>query len=716
MKRVFVSLLLLLPITLVGCSSDGPSGGTGGASKVALSTDYLNLPGTTSTTFDVTANGPWRATASETWLALSPTSGSGSATVSVTVDRGGLDPGRYLGKIMVKGGTDSAAIAVFMRFAQITGNVTGPSDKILPAARVENTRVKNTQAVASSEAYVPGQVLMKVAAGYLAARAASAAGAHATSVPSAAGPHAGKLVGSAPQTYAPQAVRSASSAIAATHALTIAGFIAPGSPWSIVDTNGRSVDEVVVELSKDPRVAAVEPNLLLKPSDLHAATRPDAAAGSTAVTPNDTYYAAQWDMTLLGMEDAWGSVTGTGDVVVGVVDSGVMTGHPDLQPNAPYAGYDFVQNQAGAQTPVSDGSYHGTHVAGTIGAVGNNGEGVAGMNWQLSLLPARACDKNGCAVVDVVRALEYTAGFTVYDGNSVAVTPPAQAKVVNLSLGSPTATQIEQDAIALVTGNGTSVVVSSGNDATTCTSPPSYDQAVSPSPVQYPAAYAGVIAVGSVDYDMGDDSFAPSCFSDGGSQLWVAAPGGWLFEDGTPVGVGTFPDETGYGALGIVSTFWDATSDDPTYASDEGTSMAAPHVAGLVALMLAENPSLTPTEVKLILANTANGTGAHDDFLGYGMVAPVDAIAAARLPVTANASDFTVLLLQGGTVIGQTRADAGGNFVLDDVPAGAYTLQAGNDLDRDGVLGEYGEFYGSTTVTVGDDGDVTGVGLDVQQR
>ena len=144
--------------------------------------------------------------------------------------------------------------------------------------------------------------------------------------------------------------------------------------------------------------------------------------------------------------------------------------------------------------------------------------------------------------------------------------------------------------------------------------------------------------------------------------------------------------------------------------------MAAPHVAGLVALMLAANPSLTPTEVKLILKNTAKGTGSHDDLIGYGLVVPSDAIAMARSLVTANASDFYVLLLQGGTVVGQTRADAGGNFVLEDVAPGSYTLQGGNDRDHDGVFGEYGEFFGTTTVTVDANGDVTGIGLDVQQQ
>ena len=97
------------------------------------------------------------------------------------------------------------------------------------------------------------------------------------------------------------------------------------------------------------------------------------------------------------MPAAWDTDTGSSDVVVAVVDSGVMGSHPDLQANVPYAGYDFVLNQAGATTPASDGAYHGTHVAGTIGAVAGNGAGVAGMNWHVSILPVRVLRRQPAA-------------------------------------------------------------------------------------------------------------------------------------------------------------------------------------------------------------------------------------------------------------------------------------------------------------------------------
>ena len=383
-------------------------------------------------------------------------------------------------------------------------------------------------------------------------------------------------------------------------------------------------------------------------------------------------------------------------------------------------GYDFVLNQAGATTPVSDGAYHGTHVAGTIGAVAGNGAGVAGVNWHVSILPVRVCDATGCGTAATMRGIEYAAGLSVYDGNGALVTPPAQARVINLSLGGPSALPAVHDAVALATGNGTVVVASSGNDVTNCTNPPQYATNTSPSAVGYPAAFPDTIAVGSVDYDEGAGAFAVTCFSNNGAPtsdsqgVTVVAPGGFLFNNGTAVAPPSGMYSDGWLGLGVVSTWWNSSTNSKTYASLVGTSMAAPHVVGLAALMLAENPKLTPTQVKLMLEQTAYGGSSSNQYLGYGLILPTNAINDARNSATANASDFIVELLQGGTLVEQARADAGGNFTLANVPAGTYTMEAGNDANHNGVLGDVGEFYGTTTVTVGSGGDVSGVGLNVQ--
>ncbi len=698
MKRIVVGLAAVaLVLVLAGCQNQSSSGG---GSSVSTSTGFLAFPGTSSATFTVSSSGSWTVTSNQSWLSVSPAGGSGSGAVTVSVSRAGLTPGTYAGTLLVQSGTHSATVSALMRFAQVSGNVTGPAGQILPQS------VSTTPSVTPNAAYSAGQVLAKVSSGYLTVQGLA---------PQALN---GRVT---PQGITAQAVRSAAATIAQAHGMSVRSLIAPSSPWAVLDTGGLSVPQAVAALRSDGRVAAVQPNYLLHLSAAHV---PVTTAGiSPQATPSDPYYQYQWDMSLLGMPGVWDTVTGSSDVVVGVVDSGVMGSHPDLQANVAYPGYDFVLNQAGATTPDSDGEYHGTHVSGTIGAAAGNGAGIAGMNWHVSILPVRVCDVNGCTTAATMRGIEYAAGLSVYDGNGVLVTPPAQARVINLSLGGSGTWPAVDDAIAYATGNGTVVVAAAGNDGTNCTNPAQYDTGFSPSAVSYPAAYPDTIAVGSVDYDEGASTFAPSCFSNSGAPssdsqgVTVAAPGGFLFTNGNPVLVpGGIPSPGNWLGLGIVSTWWDnsGTPSTPAYASLVGTSMATPHVVGLVALMLAENPKLTPTYVKLLLEQTASGGGSYvDNYLGYGLISPSAAIADARSLVTANASDFTVELLQGGTLVEQARADAAGNFTLANVPAGSYTVAAGNDANHNGVLGDPGEFYGTASVTVTDQGDETGVGLNV---
>ena len=696
-----VPLLLFLAACSSGPTGGGtPGGGGGGAVNITAVPNYVSFDGTSSATVSVTANGSWTAQTDQSWLSLSPSSGSGNATLTLTVNRTGLTPGDYAASVLLKGADPLETVTVYMRFAQVSGNITGPTGQILPQS------VNAAPAVAPGAKYAPGQVLAKVSAGYLATQGAS---------PQSLG---GRIT---PQSITPQAVQSAAATIAKAHGLSVQSFIAPGSPWAVLSTNGKGVAQAVTALRGDGRVAAAQPNYLVHAS---SASVPVKTAGVTAqAVPTDPLYQYQWDMSLLGMSNAWDTDIGSSDVVVAVVDSGVMGSHPDLQANVPYAGYDFVLDQAGATTPASDGEYHGTHVAGTIGAVTGNATGIAGMNWHVSILPVRVLSSSGGTVDGVARGIKYAAGLPVYNANNVLITPPTQARVINLSLGASAPSLLIDDAIAQATGNGTVVVAAAGNDPknTNCTNPPSFNAGVSPDPVAYPAAYPTTIAVGSIDYDEGTGNFAATCFSDNGAPtsdsqgVTVVAPGGFLFNNGTVVGLPSgMPSPGNWAGLGIVSTWWNSSTNTNSYASLVGTSMAAPHVAGLAALMLAENPKLTPTQVKLMLEQTAYGGSSSNQYLGYGLILPTNAINDARNSATANASDFVVELLQGGTLVEQARADAGGNFTLANVPAGTYTVEAGNDANHNGVLGDVGEFYGTTTVTVGSGGDVTGVGLNVQ--
>ena len=687
---------LLCAASLVACSTTGTPSTTTPPPSLSVSSTYLAFPGTSTGSVAVTATGAWSASSDQTWLHVSPASGSRSSSLAVTVDRSGLQPGTYAGSVLVTEGSLHAVVSVSMRFPNVSGNVSGPTlSGLVTSAAI-------TPPGTTALPHAPGELLVKVDPGYLQLRAAALK----------SGP-------GATQALTPAAVRASLASIAGDHGMAVAGLLAPNLPWAVVSTGGLSVAQAAATLRADRRVAAVEPNLIVPLSAVRRlASGPSVQLQAT--NSNDPYYQYQWDMTMLQMPSAWNTTTGSASVVVAVVDSGVMHQHPDLAANVLYPGYDFVLNQAGGDTPASSGGssgpdYHGTHVAGIIGAVGNNSIGITGTNWTVGILPVRVCDAAGCTLSNLIRGTEYAAGMSVYNSAGTLVTPTVQANVINLSLGAPTGIAAEEAAVEAAASAGSTVVAASGNDTSNCTQPPQFGAQQSPSPVDYPAAYPAAIAVGSVDYDEGDGWYAVSCFSNRGPQLAVTAPGGWLFNDSrTPAPPPSgFADLSSYGADGILSTYWDATTNAGTYALDEGTSMAAPHVAGVAALMLAANPNLSPLLVKLILEDTT-GAGSFDPGFGWGLIDPSQAVTFAASNPASSATDFVVRLEQGGTVVQQVHADPGGSYRFQDVPAGTYTVVGGNDVNHNGVLGDSGEFYGMTTVTVDDTGDVTGQGLNAR--
>jgi subtilisin family serine protease len=672
-SRLLTSLSLL--VLLSACSGGGPVSpfSSGGATVLQISPQVLSFPGTSQATLTLQANGPWKAETSSSWLTVSPSSGTGNATLTVSVNRSGLTPGDYAGTLLIQGGsacpssgTACAAIPVYMRFPTLTGNITGPPGQIQAGSLTYHTAP-----------YVPNEVLVKLA------------------------PLPGVNLKST------QAVITQAQQVAQSYGLAFRHPIAPNFPWVLMGTRGQPVATVLAALRRDGRVAAAQPNYLLR---------------AQQIIPNNPYYAYQWDLQALDMPDAWSLTTGTPHVVVAVVDSGVQP-HPDLNANILYQdAYDFITDNYQGQDLGQVG--HGTLVAGIIGAVGNSGQGIAGMNWSVGILPVVVLGQGGTGPASAIaEGIIYAAGFPVYNDAGNLVVPKVTANVINLSLGSTTPDPILEDAIAEAANNDVVVVAASGNDGTNCTDPPSFDAATSPSPVDYPAAYPESIAVGSVDlnYQTGSTySFAASCFSNGGPQLFVSAPGGFLFNQGTytPIPQGII-DEGNWGALGIVSTYWiwSGGANQPGYASEVGTSMATPHVAGLAALLLSVNPQLTPALVKLILEQTAEqATGGFNDFLGYGLIQPVPALQEAEKLLTAYNSDFFVRLLsQNGSVIAETRVSPSGDFSLPNIPAGTYLLEAGTDPYHDGNLGEPGSFYGSAQVQVTYSGDLN-VNLNVQPK
>ncbi|PWH11942.1 MAG: peptidase S8 [Anaerolineae bacterium] len=343
------------------------------------------------------------------------------------------------------------------------------------------------------------------------------------------------------------------------------------------------------------RVLAVAEKLMER-ADIEYA-EPDRIFEHTLV-PNDPLYSQQWHYFGtygINLPTAWEITTGSSSVVVAVLDTGI-TNHVDLSGKT-VSGYDFiadsfVANDGGGRdsnpsdpgdwtlsgqcypgSPARNSSWHGTHVAGTIGASTNNSTGVAGVSWGAKILPVRVLGRCGGYTSDIVDGIRWSAGLPV-SGVPVNTNP---AKVLNLSLGGLGACDATtQSAINDALAAGLSVVVSAGN---------SNADAANFSP----ANCNGVITVGATD----EDGWL-STYSNYGPTLEISAPGGDFTYD-----------------TGILSTLNTGTTVPAadTYVGYQGTSMAAPHVSGVIALMLSVTPSLTPTQVLEILQNTAKDFG-----------------------------------------------------------------------------------------------------------
>jgi serine protease len=361
---------------------------------------------------------------------------------------------------------------------------------------------------------------------------------------------------------------------------------------------------------KDPNVRAVEPDIRLQ----------------RAFVPNDPGYAQQWHYKNgpggVNLEPAWDINKGDG-IVVAVVDTGI-TPHSDLDDNI-VAGYDFIADldtavdgdgrDADPDDPgdwhdgecnifgiPEDSSWHGTHVAGTVAAVTNNGIGVAGVAPEAKVQPLRGLGKCGGFLSDIADAVTWGSGGTV-TGVPANATP---AEVINMSLGGGgTCAVALQDAINGAVSRGSTVVVAAGNSGGDAAS-------------FQPANCENVVAVSAVG-----PTGTLAGYSNFGTLVDVAAPGG----------SGAAPAEDN-----VLSTLNLGLQGQAAegYAWYAGTSMASPHVAGIVALMqsVAATPK-TPEEIEKILENTAYANGGFplgcnfDEPCGTGIVDARAAVAVA---------------------------------------------------------------------------------------
>ncbi|WDS35672.1 S8 family serine peptidase [Pseudoxanthomonas sp.] len=398
----------------------------------------------------------------------------------------------------------------------------------------------------------------------------------------------------------------------------------------------RKLDRVEAEafmrqIAADPNVVSVQADQLRRPvRDLQA----PASLKPATFTPSDTYYGAyQWHLkapdgtaTVDGVanvggsnvNNAWDLADGTG-ITIAVLDTGITT-HVDVDTSLGDAGYDFITDSlvsgratdgrvaggwdtgdwtteepwlsecTNASNPPEDSSWHGTHVASTAGAeLTNNARGMAGVAYGAKVLPVRVLGHCGGYDSDIADAIIWAAGGTV--AGVPANTHPAQ--VINLSLGGSgvcTASSVTGLAVAQANALGASVVVSAGN---------SNADAANFSPASCP----GVITVASTGI-----TSKRAYYSNYGTSVEIAAPGGGVYaNDGSS---GTAVDD-GFVWQALNSGATTPVANDTSYNGYAGTSQAAPHVSGVVALMQGARldaglPLLTPTEVVALLQSSAH--------------------------------------------------------------------------------------------------------------
>jgi thermitase len=280
---------------------------------------------------------------------------------------------------------------------------------------------------------------------------------------------------------------------------------------------------------------------------------PNYIAEALAVFPDDAYFHLQWYLERIGMPEAWELYRGSPDVIVGVVDSGVESTHPDLAGKFT-AGYNFVHDSGDTY----DDNGHGTYIAGIIGAEANNGLGIAGINWHVRIMPIKSLDMFGAGAYSDVAA-----GIIFAADNG--------ADVINLSLGGEQYSRLLEEAVNYARGKGCLLVAASGN--------------TNSEKVFYPAAYKNVIAVAASnenDDRCGEEEWGPESGSNYGPEIEIAAPGN-----------------------NILSTFIGGG-----FASGSGTSAAAAVVSGAAAVIIAADPALSPDEIRWIINSTADN---HED-------------------------------------------------------------------------------------------------------
>jgi subtilisin family serine protease len=522
-------------------------------------------------------------------------------------------------------------------------------------------------------------------------------------------------------------------------------------------------DAVMAALRADPAVAAVDVDRLVSRGaetrvHLAAALKQqmlrDARASATAGAKAFRFAGAglsriqYWNYNIIDAPRAWAIPdTGSAAVTIAVIDDGINL-HPDIAPNLDLAGsYDFVSddsqqfgppvpncsggpaftNSDGDGTPgpdadptmpisvtfdEQDGCFqvdnianHGLHVSGTIGATNGSANLVTGINWNVHIRMIRALGIDGFGFdFDIAQAVLYAAGLPAAGAGGHIVIAPDRAPIINMSLGGASDSTLGA-AVAAAINAGSVIIASAGNDAS--------------STPNFPASYPDVISVAA----LGADGELAS-YSSANAFVSLVAPGGDFRFD--------LPGAFAGGTSGVLSTVWDFVNDPqfnevsgPDYAFYTGTSMAAPHVSGVAALVLAANPGMTGQQLRDRLVSTAVDMGppGRDARYGFGRVDAYNAITGTQGPamnVFVSAIDAAT-----GAVAKTVQANSDLSYTLEGLDPGSYYVVAGQDENGDGVIGFPGRRYGwadgggvPVPVVVGPGGAVDAqvpIGLPLQQ-
>ncbi len=359
---------------------------------------------------------------------------------------------------------------------------------------------------------------------------------------------------------------------------------------------GFSVDHALARFGAMAEVAYVEPNRRARAF----------AARPGYFSPNDSFYSLQWNLKMVDAERTWGIQKGDPSVVVAVLDTGVayedygpFRKAPDFGSTVFVTGFNVIAGGSHA----NDDHFHGTHVASTIAETTDNRLGAAGLAFGCGLMPVKVLDNEGNgSYFDIAEGIDYAVSFS--QGGQKPV------KVINLSLGGEETDRTLTDAINRAVAAGITVVAAAGNEER--------------GSVAFPASLEKVIAVGAVD-----GRKLKAHYSNWGSALDLVAPGGDTHRDDTG------PDGRPDGRIdGILQQAFDPDLaaeqhryDDFAYWWAEGTSMAAPHVSAVAALLYRQGIR-SPAAIRAALESTAEDLGApgRDDFYGHGLIKPAAAL------------------------------------------------------------------------------------------